>query len=134
MADNVEAIAATFRLLDSDTYEQALESIHDEFVMETPSELASEPDVYRGPAGVRRWWESFLEAMESVRLEVKDVHTIDDDTALVEFVIKARGRTTGIETEQRAVGLATAREGKVVGLEFFTDLDRARAAAGLPPG
>ena len=72
--------------------------------------------------------------MESVRLEVKDVHTIDDDTALVEFVIKARGRTTGIETEQRAVGLATAREGKVVGLEFFTDLDRARAAAGLPPG
>jgi ketosteroid isomerase-like protein len=134
VADNVEAIAATFRLLDSDTYEQALESIHDEFVMETPSELASEPDVYRGPEGVRRWWESFLEAMESVRLEVKDVHTIDDDTALVEFVIKARGRTTGIETEQRAVGLATAREGKVVGLEFFTDLDRARAAAGPPPG
>jgi ketosteroid isomerase-like protein len=134
VADNVEAIAATFRLLDSDTYEQALESIHDEFVMETPSELASEPDVYRGPEGVRRWWESFLEVMESVRLEVKDVHTIDDDTALVEFVIKARGRTTGIETEQRAVGLATAREGKVVGLEFFTDLDRARAAAGPPPG
>jgi ketosteroid isomerase-like protein len=134
VADNVEAIAATFRLLDSDTYEQALESIHDEFVMQTPSELASEPDVYRGPEGVRRWWESFLEVMESVRLEVTDVHTIDDDTALVEFVIKARGRTTGIETEQRAVGLATAREGKVVGLEFFTNLGRARAAAGLPPG
>jgi ketosteroid isomerase-like protein len=134
VADNVEAIAATFRLLDSDTYEQALESIHDEFVMETPSELASEPDVYRGPEGVRRWWESFLEVMESVRLEVTDVHTIDDDTALVEFVIKARGRTTGIETEQRAVGLATAREGKVVGLEFFTNLGRAAAAAGLPPG
>jgi ketosteroid isomerase-like protein len=134
VADNVEAIAATFRLLDSDTYEQALESIHDEFVMQTPSELASEPDVYRGPEGVRRWWESFLEVMESVRLEVTDVHTIDDDTALVEFVIKARGRTTGIETEQRAVGLATAREGKVVGLEFFTNLGRAAAAAGLPPG
>ena len=71
--------------------------------------------------------------MESVRLEVKEVHPIDDDTALVEFVIKARGRTTGIETEQRAVGLATASEGKVIGLEFFTDLEHARAAAGLPP-
>jgi ketosteroid isomerase-like protein len=132
VADGIEVIARTFRLLDSDTYEQALESIHEQFVMETPSELASEPDVYRGPEGVRRWWESFLEIMESVRLEVKEVHPIDHDTALVEFVIKARGRTTGIETEQRAVGLATASEGKVIGLKFFTDLEHARAAAGLP--
>ena len=134
MADEIEVIAQTFRLLDSDTYEQALELIDEQFVMETPSELASEPDVYRGPEGVRRWWESFLEAMESVRLEVEHVHPIDHDTALVEFSIKARGRTTGIDTEQRAVGLARASEGKLVSLAFFTDLERAQAAAGLPPG
>ena len=102
MADEIEAIAETFRLLDSETYEQALELIDERFVMETPSELASEPDVYRGPEGVRRWWESFLEVMESVRVEVEEVHPVDHDTALVEFTIKARGGTTGIDTEQRA--------------------------------
>ena len=133
MADGIEVIAETFRLLDSDTYEQALVLIHERFVMETPGDLASEPDVYRGPEGVRRWWESFLEVMESVRVVVEEVHPIDHDAALVEFAIHARGRTTGIETEQRAVGLATASEGKLVSLEFFNDLQQARAAAGLPP-
>ena len=134
MADEIEAIAETFRLLDASTYEQALELIDERFVMETPSELASEPDVYRGPAGVRRWWESFLEAMDSVRVEVEELHPIDHDTAMVEFAIQARGRATGIETEQRAAELAKASEGKLVWLAFFTDLEQARAAAGLPPG
>jgi hypothetical protein len=60
VADDVEAIVATFRLLDSDTYEQAIEFVDDEFEMVTTPDLASEPDVYRGPEGVRRWWESFL--------------------------------------------------------------------------
>ena len=134
MADGIEVITRTFRLLDSETYEQALAFIDERFVMATPSELASEPDVYRGPEGVRRWWESFLDVMASVRLEIEEVHPIDDDRALVEFAIKARGRSSGIETEQRAVGLATADGGKLVGLEFFIDLGQARAAAGLPPG
>ena len=85
VADDVEAIVATFRLLDSDTYEQALELVDDEFEMVTTPDLASEPDVYRGPEGVRRWWESFLDVMEWVRLEVEEVHRVDDERAILEF-------------------------------------------------
>jgi ketosteroid isomerase-like protein len=133
VADDIEAITNAFRLLDSDTYEQAIELVDDEFEMVTTAELASEPDVYRGPDGVRRWWESFLDVMEWVRLEVEQLHPVDDSRALLEFVIHTRGRASGIETDQRAVGLATAREGKLYRLAFFTDLERARAAAGLPP-
>jgi hypothetical protein len=51
VADGIEVITQTFRLLDSDSYEQALEFIDARFEMTTPSELASEPDVYRGPGG-----------------------------------------------------------------------------------
>ena len=77
MSDDVDAIVETFGMLNSDTYEQALERVDDEFEMVTPAELASEPDAYRGPEGVRRWWESFLEVMEWVRLEVEGVHPVD---------------------------------------------------------
>jgi ketosteroid isomerase-like protein len=133
VADGIEVITRTFRLLDSDSYERALDFIDERFEMATPAELASEPDVYRGPEGVRRWWESFLDVMDYVRLEMEEVHPLDDDRALIEFVIRARGRSSGIETEQRAVGLATADGGKVVGLEFFTSLELARAAAAAPP-
>jgi hypothetical protein len=129
VSDDILAIVETFRLLDSDTYERALERIDDEFEMTTPAELASEPDVYRGPEGVRRWWESFLEVMEWVRLEVEAVHPVDDRRVILEFVIHTRGRSSGIETDQRAVGLATARDGMVYRLAFFTELAQARAAA-----
>jgi ketosteroid isomerase-like protein len=130
VSDDADAIVEAFELLDSDTYEQALELIDGEFEMVTPAELASEPDSYRGPEGVRRWWESFLEVMEWVRLEVEEVHPVDDQRLIIEFVIHTRGRSSGIETAQSAVGLTTARNGKLYRLAFFTDLAQARAAAG----
>lgn len=133
MPDDLETIAATFRLLDSDNYERALELIADDFEMATPAAIASEPSVYRGPEGVRRWWESFLEAMEYVRLEILETHPVDDKRLILEFEIQTRGRSSGIETSQRAVGLASARDGELTRLEFFSDLEPARAAAGLPP-
>lgn len=131
MDAGLELIIKTFRLLDSDTYEQALEFIDDDFVMATPAALASEPGVYRGPEGVRRWWESFLEAMGSVRLETLDTEDAGDGRAVVSFVIHARGRSTGIETEQRAFAIATVANEKLVGLELFGTLEEARAAAGF---
>ena len=132
MSDDVDAIVETFGMLNSDTYEQALERVDDEFEMVTPAELASEHDAYRGPEGVRRWWESFLEVMEWVRLEVEGVHPVDDRRVILEFVIHTRGRSSGIETDQRAVGLASARDGKLHRLAFLTDLPQARAAAADP--
>jgi ketosteroid isomerase-like protein len=130
VSEDIDAIVETFRMLDSDNYEHALERVDDEFEMVTPPEIASEPDTYRGPEGVRRWWETFLEVMEWVRLEVEEVHLVDDHRVILEFVIHTRGRSSGIETDQRAVGLATARDGKLYRLAFFADLAQARAAAG----
>jgi ketosteroid isomerase-like protein len=130
VSDDTDAILETFGMLNSDTYEQALELVDDEFEMVTPPEIASEPDTYRGPEGVRRWWETFLDVMEWVRLEVEEVHPVDDHRVILEFVIQTRGRSSGIETDQRAIGLATAREGKLLRLAFFGDLAQARAAAG----
>jgi hypothetical protein len=71
--------------------------------------------------------------MEYVRLEIKETHPVDDNRLILEFEIQTRGRSSGIETSQRAVGLASARDGKVTRLEFFAELNPAREAAGLPP-
>jgi hypothetical protein len=133
VADDVQAIIDTFALLNSDNYEEALGLVDPGFEMYTPPDIASEPDTYRGPGGVRRWWESFLESMEWVRLGVESVHPVDEHRVILEFVIHTRGRTSGIETDQRAVGLAEAREGLLVSLAFFTTVGQAREAAGLRP-
>jgi hypothetical protein len=47
-------------------------------------------------------------------------------------VIHTRGRSSGIETDQRAGGLAAARDEKLYRLAFFTDLPQARAVAADP--
>ena len=133
MPDDLETIVDAFRLLNSETYERSLELIDDDFEMVTTADIASEPGLYSGPDGVRRWWETFLEAMEYVRLEIRETHPVDDDRLILEFEIQTRGRSSGIETSQRAVGLASAREGKVDRLAVLHDLAPAREAAGLPP-
>jgi ketosteroid isomerase-like protein len=127
--DDIELISEAFELLDSDRYEEVLPLIDERFEMVTTREVASEPDTYRGPEGVRRWWESFLEAMDSVRVEARRLHPAGEGQVIVEFAIRARGQRSGIETEQPAVALTTVADGKLLRLEFFTSLDRARAAA-----
>jgi ketosteroid isomerase-like protein len=122
-------VREAFRLLDSETYEQVLPLVDEDFEMVTTAEVASEPDVYRGPEGVRRWWTSFLDAMDSIQLEPIGFEDASGGRVVVEFVIRARGRASGLETSQPAIALATAKEGKLLRLEFFTDLELARAAA-----
>ncbi len=130
---DVELIEETFKLLDSETYERALPLVGEDFEMVTTSELASEPDVYRGPEGIRRWFDSFLQAMDHVRVEGKRFHQVGDEQVIVEFRLLARGRASGIEAGQDAIGLATVRDGKLSRLEFFLSLEEARAAARSAP-
>jgi ketosteroid isomerase-like protein len=126
--DDVELIREAFELLDSEHYEEALALIDERFEMVTTAEVASEPDTYRGREGVRRWWESFLDAMDSVSVDAKRLHPAAPGQVIVEFVIRARGQHSGIEAEQPAIGLATLADGKLLRLEFFTTLSDARAA------
>jgi ketosteroid isomerase-like protein len=129
VADDLDVIRESFALLRSDTYERSLTLIHDDFEMVTTPEVASEPDVYRGHEGVRHWWESFLEAMDYVELEALSFDDLGDGRVIVEFLIHARGKASGIEAAQPGVTIATVADGKMRSLRFFTSLEAARAAA-----
>ena len=112
--------------------EAMLPFVHKQFVMVTPPELASEPGTYNGHDGIRRWFDSFYEAMEEVRLEPDRVETAGEQVA-VSFQIVARGRSTGLEMVQQAVALFRAG-GRAPGrMRFFVTWDEAVEAAGSPP-
>lgn len=132
VADDLETLFEAFRLLNSDDYERALPLIADDFVMVTAANLASEPDTYNGPDGVRRWWESFLESMEWVRLKAHSFDQVNSEQVVVSFEIHARGRSSGIETSQRAYALTNVRDSKLTRMEFFTSPEEAREAAEPP--
>jgi ketosteroid isomerase-like protein len=127
---NVEIMRSAYAALAEQGVEAILAFADPEFEATTPASLASEPDTYRGHEGVRRYFGSFGDAMEGVYLEGREF-TSAGDKVLVDTKLHARGRTTGIETEQRAFLVWTLRDGLVVGLETFAERGQALEAAGL---
>jgi ketosteroid isomerase-like protein len=125
---NVELIRSRHALALEQGFEAVMDVIHPDFQATTPPSLASEPDTYRGHDGIRRWFDSFGDAMEGVYLEGVDFTAIGDKV-LVETLLHARGRATGIDTAQRAFVVWTLRDGLVTAVEMFPEREQALAAA-----
>ena len=130
--DNVEIVRNGYRALAEHGVEAVLAITDPGFEATTPPSLASEPQTYRGHEGVRRFFGSFDDAMEGVYLEGQEF-TSAGDNVLVDTKLHARGRTTGIETEQRAFLVWTLRDGLVTRVQTFADRGEALEAAGLGP-
>jgi ketosteroid isomerase-like protein len=125
---NVELTRRAFEALAEGGIEAMLPFVDEGFEMTTPSELAAEPDTYRGHEGVRRWFDSFYEAMDQVRIEPQEIVEAGDQVVM-RFRMVARGRTTGLELVQEAAGLCTIADDRVTRLEFFVTFDEALSAA-----
>ena len=97
------------------------------FEATTPPSLASEPDTYRGPDGIRRWFDSFDEVMDEIRWEPHRFREVGD-RVVVEFTLRARGKTTGLDFGQDAVMVWEIRDGMASRLDLFQTLDQALAA------
>ena len=101
--------------------------VDERFEMVTPSALAAEADTYRGHDGIRRWFDSFYEAVDEIRIEPGRVEPAGDRVA-AEFKMTTRGRTTGLEASLEAVALAEVAAGKLTRLTFYPTLEEAVAA------
>jgi len=126
--ENVEVLRRGYTALASGGVEEMLALTDPEFELVTPASLASEPGAYRGHEGVRAWFASFDGVMEGVQLEARSF-TDFGDNVLVETVLSARGRATGIETEQVAFLVWKVRDGLVVRGEAFPEREAAEEAA-----
>lgn len=117
-------IERMYAALEEEGVEGLLGYIHPEFEGVVSPELSAEPDVYRGHAGMRRWFDGF-EGLEDVRLSPEDFIG-DGERVLVPVVLSARGAGSGIEVEQRVVQGWTVRDGLAVRVESFVDMESAR--------
>jgi ketosteroid isomerase-like protein len=127
---NAELMRRAFEEYNEKGWEAMLPWIAYDFELTTPPGLAAEPDTYRGEEGMRRYWESFYEVMEDIRVEMGDIREIED-WVVVPFRMSARGRATGIESGIDAVMAWRWRDGKAVRALVFPELEEALAA--IPP-
>jgi ketosteroid isomerase-like protein len=125
--ENVEIVKRAFAAFKQGGVEALLGFVHEDFEATTPPGLATEPDTYRGHEGVRRYFDSFYEAMDDVRWESHSFREAGD-RVVVEFTLYARGKSTGLEFGQPAVQVWELRDGKGIGLELYPTLEEALAA------
>jgi ketosteroid isomerase-like protein len=126
-----EAIAIVRRAgeaLVEDGVEGLLPFIHPEFESTIPPELSLEPATYRGVEGVRRYFDSFYEAVDEVRFEPEDYIPAAGRVVVPSRVV-VRGRGSGAEASQHLVLVWAFRDHKVASITPFATLDEALAAA-----
>jgi ketosteroid isomerase-like protein len=127
-SQNVELVRGGFEALSKGGVEALLPFIHTEFEVTTPADLASEPDTYRGHEGLRRYFDSFYEAMDEIRFEPREFRDAGG-RVVVPVTLTARGRTTGIEASQELVMVWSLREDQAIRVETYGTLDEALEAA-----
>jgi len=89
-----------------------------------------EVDAIRGHEALIEWTERWLEAWSSYSDQVEEI--IDGGEIVVAAVsISGRGRTSGVEIRQRFFHVFEMREGRILRLREYLDLDSALEAAGL---
>jgi ketosteroid isomerase-like protein len=108
--------------------ERILELLHPDFETTVPPEFSAEPDTYRGHEGMRRYFESFQEAMNEIRFEQEDMQEVGPYVVLA-VRLTATGRTTGIPVEQRLAQVWTVRDGQAVRVRSYPSFATALEAA-----
>jgi ketosteroid isomerase-like protein len=85
---------------------------------------------FRGHEGLLRFLEEWMEIWDSYRVEVEEYRETDE--LIVALLMQTgRGTGSGIEVRQPMTQLLWVRDGKVAGLEIYTDRAEALRAAGL---
>jgi uncharacterized protein len=128
---SIQILKLGFEAFSSGDIERVLEITHRDFLGVVPPELSAEPDSYRGHDGIRRYFESFAEAVDELRFEADRFWPAGQDTLVASVRMTGRGRHTSIPIEQRNAHLWTLRDGKLFRVITYASLPAALEAAGL---
>ncbi len=128
--ENVELIRRSYDAFNRRDLALMLKLIHFDFELDFSNSLGPEKGVYPGEEGIRRLFEPYWDAFESISIEPEEfIGTGDVMIAIVHS--RGRGRGSGIEVDARGPHVWTLRDGKVVGFTLYQELDEALEATGL---
>jgi ketosteroid isomerase-like protein len=128
--ENVDALRGGFEAFNSADIERILAFTHADFDAVVPPAFSAEPDTYRGHDGVRRYFRSFLDAMDEVNFHAERFWDAGE-TVVVTVRLTAKGKRTAIPVEQRFTQVWAIRDGKALSVRTYTSPSEALAAAGL---
>jgi ketosteroid isomerase-like protein len=127
---NVDIVRRGLEAFNSEDMERILAFAHPDFETEVSPELSAEPDIYRGHEGIRRYFDSFRDAMEEIRFQPERFWDAGE-SVVVALRLTAKGRQTAIPVEQRIAQVWSIRDDRAIGVRTYASTSEALDAAGL---
>jgi ketosteroid isomerase-like protein len=124
----VEIVRQVFEAFNTEDIERILPFVHPDLEAEIPPEVSAEPDTYRGHSGMRRYFQTFQDAMDEIRFEPEQLWDVGE-SVVVALRLTAKGRQTAIAVEQRTAAIWTIRDGKVIRVRAYASPSEALVAA-----
>ena len=129
-SENVRLLARMYEAWDAQDLAAVCELLDPEFEWVNPS-YAVHPGIRRGHEGMEKVMENLRESFERQVRVLGEVEELDGDRVLWHTVFHARGRDSGAQIDIEEQHLWTLRDGKILRIQWFHDVDEARRAAGL---
>ncbi len=128
--ENVEMVRSSILGWNDRGVDAVVENVAPDAEFHPPKESLN-PGIYRGPDGVRTYWDRTGETFKERRVESVDMIDVDDTRVIA--VVKAFATTPhfATEVEMNWAWLFTIENGLVTRTEIFTDRQQALEAAGL---
>ena len=120
---NVQTVRDAYTAWGRGDMDGAVEAAHEDIEVVQDPEFPGATSA-TGRAALRAWLASFPEIWEHFSIEPEEI-TEDGDRVVAIARISARGKTSGLEIDQRVAHVFTLRDGRVTRLETFADPARA---------
>jgi ketosteroid isomerase-like protein len=126
VAQNAQLLERLVELWNSGA--DAPELLDPQIEVRTPfSSVTGKP--YRGLAGYREWRADIAEQFESWEMHLEEVRALSETCLLTRGFARVRGRGSGIEFDQPAVGVVDFSDGRVARIGIYLSEADALAAA-----
>jgi ketosteroid isomerase-like protein len=128
--ENVEVVRASLEAWNRDDLEGVLEYMSPEWEWHPARLFPGTDAVYRGKEGFTRFWNTFREPWESIRIEVERIEDLGD-RVLVLIMFYGKGKLSGVDAATEYANLLTFRDGLVSYQVGYSDWKSALEAVGL---
>jgi ketosteroid isomerase-like protein len=131
MSRSAEILRGAYEAFGRGDIDAILRFVHPEFQVAVPPELSAEPDTYRGHDGIRRYFESFADAMDDIHFDPQRFWETPQ-YLVADVRMSAKGRLTSIRVEQHFAQVWVLRDEKLFRATTYPSLPDALRAAGVP--
>jgi ketosteroid isomerase-like protein len=129
---NVDIVRRLIERFGDDSLDGVFELLSEDVVMVVPPSMSTEPDVYEGFEGARRYIGGFAGMLDDVRFVPSEMFE-EDGRVIAVMQLRGRGVSSGIEVTLDAVSVFWVEAGKVKRIETHPDLHSARQALSSRP-